>query len=45
MKVFAKINCAGALSNIDELLKVSDGIMVSRINLGIDLEVEKVFVA
>ncbi|GBG64977.1 hypothetical protein CBR_g48726 [Chara braunii] len=42
-QVFAKIETVQGLLNFDEILKVSDGIVLSRGNLGIDIPPEKVF--
>jgi pyruvate kinase len=42
--VIAKIERAGALKHIDEILKVSDGIMVARGDLGVETPVERMAV-
>lgn len=41
-RVIAKIESAQALRNIDEIIKVSDAIMVARGDLGVELPMEKV---
>ena len=40
--VFAKIEKNEAIENIDDILKVSDGIMVARGDLGIEIDIERV---
>ena len=40
--VFAKIETQKALENIDEIIKVSDGLIIARGDLGVEVPVEKV---
>jgi pyruvate kinase len=40
--VFAKIETQKALKNIDEIIEVSDGLMIARGDLGVEVPVEKV---
>ncbi|KAI8465728.1 MAG: pyruvate kinase [Monoraphidium minutum] len=42
VKIIAQIDCADAISAFDEILEASDGVMVSRINLGMDVAASKV---
>ena len=42
IKIIAKIELKTALENIDEILNISDGVMVARGDLGVQLPIEKV---
>ena len=42
VKIIAKIELKTALENIDEILQVSDGVMVARGDLGVQLPIEQV---
>lgn len=42
MKIVAQIDTPAAIRNYDDLLRVSDAIMVSRTNLGMVIKPEKV---
>lgn len=42
MKIISKIECRAAVQNIDEIIKMSDGIMVARGDLGVEVPAEEV---
>ncbi|MDD3187607.1 MAG: pyruvate kinase [Bacilli bacterium] len=42
MQIIAKIECQNAIDDIDEIIKISDGIMIARGDLGVELPIEKV---
>ena len=42
MKIISKIECQAAVNNIDEIIKMSDGIMVARGDLGVEVPAEEV---
>ncbi|MDD4027877.1 MAG: pyruvate kinase [Bacilli bacterium] len=42
MQIISKIECKSALDDIDNIIKVSDGVMVARGDLGVELELETV---
>lgn len=41
-QIISKIECSSAINDIDNIIKVSDGIMVARGDLGVEIELEKV---
>ncbi len=42
MRIISKIECQAAVNNIDEIIKMSDGIMVARGDLGVEVPAEEV---
>ncbi len=40
--ILAKIERAGALDNIDEIIKVTDGLMIARGDLGVEMPIERI---
>lgn len=42
MKIISKIECKAAVDNIDEIINMSDGIMVARGDLGVEVPAEEV---
>lgn len=42
LKVISKIECQEGIDNIDEIIKVSDGIMVARGDMGVEIPFERI---
>jgi len=40
--IISKIECAGGIQNIDDIIKVSDGIMVARGDLSVNMPIEQI---
>lgn len=45
IKLVSKIECSECLYNLDEIIQVSDAVLVARGDLGVQIPLEKVFVA
>ncbi len=45
IQVYAKIDCIEALHNFEELVKAADGIIINRVELGLELPPEKLMLA
>lgn len=42
MSIISKIECEKAVNDIDDIIRVSDGVMLSRGDLGVDLPIERI---
>lgn len=45
IQVYAKIDCIESLHNFEELVKAADGIIINRVELGLELPPEKLMLA
>lgn len=45
VQVFAKIDTVESLHNFEELIKAADGIILNRVELGLELPAEKLMLA